>query len=89
VRDRDAIAEYVAAPAQVAWLRINFEIQVEESLIGVVAGHEHHPMFAEGDGLSVPIGRDMPDRIDRHPIPTLRAAYDMHLSAKLTAGTAD
>ena len=60
--DGDVVAEIVLLVAQAGGGRIDIEADIDHTLIVRLAGPQHHAVFAEGDRISVSVGRDEPDR---------------------------
>jgi hypothetical protein len=60
-RDVHVIVERVSCSANVRRCRGNQKPCVYQTLIMAVSRTQHHPVFAEGNRLSVPVGRDVLD----------------------------
>ncbi len=67
-RDRHVVAEGVLHVAQAGRGGPYLEIGFDDALVVRIAGAQHHAVFAEGDRVPVPIGRDVPDRQCRHDV---------------------
>src|SRR5215212_4833317 len=78
---RDVIAEAIPRPGQIARLRRDVETGFQHGLVAVVARTEHHAVLAERNRLAIVIGRDVPDRENRHCGPKLMLAIACTLRA--------
>jgi hypothetical protein len=68
--DRYVIAENVLRPRELQRRGRDLDFGLEYFLIVVVAGTQHHPVFAESDRLVVVICRYVSDAENRHYRPT-------------------
>ena len=84
-RDVHVIVERVPRPANVRRCRGNQKPCVYQTLIMAVSRTQHHPVFAEGNRLSVPVGRDVLDGQYGHRNPFINVQYHLQIPCNFCA----
>jgi hypothetical protein len=84
-RNVHVVVERVSCPANVRRCRGNQKPCFYQTLIMAVSRTQHHPVFAEGNRLSVPVGRYVVDGQRGHRTPLFDVEYHLQIPCNFCA----